>query len=691
MFKTTYSLFCLTCALSYPALSNEPYAEMGFSLEDFYGDEEFISIATGTKKPIYKAPSVASIITSDDIKAMGANTVHQAIESVTGIHVYPSKLNRMNPSYSIRGIHTDQNPQVLVLVNGMRTTYEFTGAKWNIFDVGVNIIDRIEIIKGPGSAVYGADAFSGVINIITKGTDSIYKNEVGAKAGSFNTKASWFNYQSESGDLKYSANAQWQRTDGDSSRIIDSDFLTLLGLSDLSLAPSALDTQHKYLDVHLQAEYQSFYAKLWYLDIEGGTGAGAAQALSNNDLTRSEQFSVSLGFQKQVTDNLHLHFSSFLQDYESLTRFQIFPPGYQDGNGTTFTQGYIGAPELYDTNYGAKLTALISSSSSHEIRAEVGFKYSYEKTDEYKNFGPGVLEGNETTQDARLTSLRGTEHIFIGDNARKLSYISVQDEWNLANDWTLTSGIRYDNYSDFGSTINPRVALVWQTSYNLTSKFLYGSAFRAPSFGDLYSKNNPVLLGNPELRPEQIDTYELAFDYRPTFDTQILLSLFSYQATDLLEYQPNPDGTVQLQNSQQQDGYGSEFEFIWSPVTAVDLKFGYAWQKSEFTNGTDIADAPQQQLDATIQWQINDELQLYLDSYWIMSRERASGDNRNSIDDYNWTNLNLNYTFNDRTDFTLTVRNLFNVNAFEPAGTRIQNDFPLESRGFWLTAKYYLK
>ncbi|MEY8253233.1 MAG: Plug domain-containing protein, partial [Colwellia sp.] len=95
------------------------------SLADFYGDEEFVSIATGTKKAIHKAPSVATVITSDDIQAMGANTIHQVIETVTGIHTYPSNVNRMNPSYSIRGIHTAENSQVLVLVNGVRTTYAF--------------------------------------------------------------------------------------------------------------------------------------------------------------------------------------------------------------------------------------------------------------------------------------------------------------------------------------------------------------------------------------------------------------------------------------------------------------------------------------------------------------------------------------------------------------------------------------
>ena len=89
-------------------------------------------------------------------------------------------------------------------------------------------------------------------------------------------------------------------------------------------------------------------------------------------------------------------------------------------------------------------------------------------------------------------------------------HLSLQDEWQLAPDWELTAGVRYDHYSDFGATLNPRAALVWQTSPRLTSKILYGRAFRAPAFDTLYAQNNPVGLGNDSLDPETIDTIELA-------------------------------------------------------------------------------------------------------------------------------------------------------------------------------------
>jgi outer membrane receptor for ferrienterochelin and colicins len=83
------------------------------------------------------------------------------------------------------------------------------------------------------------------------------------------------------------------------------------------------------------------------------------------------------------------------------------------------------------------------------------------------------------------------------------------------------------HYSDFGDTFNPRIALVWQSAYNLTTKFMYGRAFRAPSFSELFNVNNPVAQGNDSLDPESIDWYELAFDYQPRADLRTGLNLFA--------------------------------------------------------------------------------------------------------------------------------------------------------------------
>ncbi len=137
-------------------------------LAQVYGDKSFVTIATGTKQPIARAPSVATVITAEDIAAIGAADIDEVLETVPGLHVSRSPIG-YNPIYTIRGIDTQYNPEVLMLVNGIPITGAYVGNRSQIWaGMPVENIARIEVIRGPGSALYGADAFAGVINIITK-------------------------------------------------------------------------------------------------------------------------------------------------------------------------------------------------------------------------------------------------------------------------------------------------------------------------------------------------------------------------------------------------------------------------------------------------------------------------------------------------------------------------------------------
>ena len=675
--------------------------ELEESLADFYGDEEFVSIATGTKKAIHKAPSTTTVITAEDIKMMGANSVFEILETVTGIHIYPSNLDRMKPNFSIRGIHTSENPQTLLLVNGEKTTYEYTGARWEQFNVGINLIDRIEIIRGPGSAVYGADAFSGVINIITKGVDAVSGSDFGVKAGSFNTKSSWFNIVDSDNTLKYSLNAQWSKTDGDEDRIVQTDAMHTIGLGFLSNAPSAFNTKLETIDIHAQLSYLGFYAKAWYLNNEGGTGAGAAQALSSRDIEKTDALTLSSGYKWDASENLTIDFSAHYQEYNDDTYFVIYPAGMalprafnEQGiptKFTVFTEGLIGQPIAQEKHYGANLVSHYSSIEQHTIRAEVGYRYSEAKQEEYKNFGPGVLNGTEDFKDGTLTNVTGTPHIYMQNQDRELYFVSLQDEWALAADWELTAGVRYDNYSDFGGTLNPRLALVWQTQHNLTTKVLYGEAFRAPSFQELYAINNPIVLGNPNLEPENIKTTEVAFDYRPTFDWQIMLNLYTYQADNLISWVPQGNGTNVANNVGSQDGYGAELEAKWQPIDSLKIKAGYTWQTSEDKNSKEtIADAPGQTFDINVNWTVFENISLHADSRFIMNRERSSLDTRANIDDYNVTNLAVSYKISSEWNTQLSIRNIFDSTVYEPSDGQIEEDYPMDSRGLWLNIQYTL-
>lgn len=680
---------------------NDDYLDEDFGDDqfgDFYGSDEFISIATGTQKSVSKAPSVATVITSDQIKKFGVNNIHEVIETVTGIHVYPSKLNRMNASYSIRGIHTSQNPQVLVLINGDPIRANYTGAKWDLFNIGTELVERVEVIRGPGSAVHGADAFSGVINIITKGADTeLSVNDFGLKAGSFGTKTGWLNYNIPFSDsTSLLINAQWQDTDGDDSRIIYTDAMYALGLGSLSKAPGELSTNLETTDLHLTFKSGDFYLSAWYLENNGGTGAGAAQALAPEDISLHESFTLKTGYKFQLSNNLSADLWASWQDYEGDTTFTIFPAGmalpraFDPVTGaptafTVFTNGVIGRPIQQDQNLSLEGALYYTGKENHNFRVSIGHLTKEFKAKEFKNFGPLALDFTEEFRDGSLTDVSGTDFVYMPNVDRDVSYISIQDEWKLAKDWELTAGLRYDDYSDFGSTVNPRLALVWQTKHNLTAKALYGKAFRAPSFDELYAINNPVILGNSSLDPEKINTYEIAFDYRPNFDWKLLLSIFSYKAENLIIYTPIDAGTNRASNAAEQDGNGVELEAHWKVNSTLNLKMGYSYQNSKDADSDeDIADAPQNTLDFTVDWDISDAFTLHADSRWINNRSRQVNDLRPKIDNYSWTNLNIIYHFSDSIDTSFSIRNLFNEDAREASDGQVVEDYPLEERGYWL-------
>ncbi|MCG6968828.1 MAG: TonB-dependent receptor plug domain-containing protein, partial [Gammaproteobacteria bacterium] len=170
------------CLFVFPQISPAESTEEDLALAF---DEEMISIATGGEQSLARAPAVATVITAKDIEAMGAQKLDQVLESVPGLHVSLSPL-RFTPNYSIRGIYTTFNPQVLMLMNGIPITQMWLGDR-GVGALPISDISRIEVIRGPGSAVYGADAFAGVINIYTKSAEEKAGTQINAFAGSFDT------------------------------------------------------------------------------------------------------------------------------------------------------------------------------------------------------------------------------------------------------------------------------------------------------------------------------------------------------------------------------------------------------------------------------------------------------------------------------------------------------------------------
>lgn len=685
----TWSL-CIALALATGDVAAQNGEEA--DLASVYGGADFVTIATGGRQPLAQAPAAATVITADDIKAIGATELNQVLETVPGFHTAISGPG-YNPVYVIRGIYTsDLNPQVLVLINGIPVTNLLAGNRsqgWG--GMPVQDISRIEIIRGPGSALYGADAYAGTINIVTKTAEEIPGLVAGVRAGSFNTREGWVQHGMNAGELSSAFSLELGSTDG-FHKIIDADLQTLIDTNtgqNASLAPGPVNTQVNRIDARGDLAWRLWRLRMGYQGRRDlGTGVGGAQALDPVGEVNADRINADLTY-----DNPNIapdwDVSTQVSYFESITRSDLvlFPPG-----AFGFPDGVIGNPYVYERHYRLGTSAFYTGITDHRLRFGAGFTYGdMYRIRETKNFslGPGgipmPLGGLQNVSDSAP---------FIRPHNRRASYLFAQDEWAITSDWHLTGGVRYDNYSDFGSTINPRLALVWQARHDLTAKMLYGRAFRAPSFAELYNINNPVALGNPDLKPETINTAELAFDYQPTTRWRTSLSLFNYTLNDIIRFAPDPAPATSTtaRNSGSQVGHGFEWEVSWEARKNLRLSGNYALQRAtDKRTDTAAANAPQQQIYLRADWQIQPRWSLNTQAKWIADRKRAAGDNRPPIADYTLVDVTARYRpVKHRLSFAFSVHNIFNQDAREPslAPGYVPNDLPLAGRSFYLQASY---
>ena len=120
-----------------------------------------------------------------------------------------------------------------------------------------------------------------------------------------------------------------------------------------------------------------------------------------------------------------------------------------------------------------------------------------------------------------------------------------------------------------------------------------------------------------------------------------------------------------------------------------DFKIGYAWQKSKDVESDDVvADAPAKMLDMRLQWQVSEDINLHLDSRWILDRSRLAIDTRDGIKDYSSTNLTASFRLSHNMTIDLSVKNLFDKVYFEPSDGQIARDYPMEKRAAWVSLNY---
>lgn len=665
------------CLLQAPVFADNLW---DLSLEEL-GKVRITTIASGTETPLDKAAAIATVITADDIAAMGATDIDQALETVPGLHVGRGD-QIAAPKFYIRGITSSYNAQTLVLINGIPITSLFTGNRSNVWSgMPVKSVARIEVIRGPGSALYGADAFSGVINIITKTGQDIRDSNggndqphtiAGARAGSFDTQSVWMEHGGRYGGFDVGLTLEAETTNGWKA-LVQADQQTALdtvygagGAPAVSLAPGPINMGKDMLDarldvVHGHSRFRSGFQGRYHL----GTGLGTAQTLDPQGELLSQRVNADYTYTRNdLTPDWGLEArSSYYRGTMQVTEDMVlFPKG---AFGGAFPNGFIGNPEFKEENARFDLSGLYKGWDTHRVRLGTGFYWGdmYEVT-EAKNFTVAF-----NPRPGGLEDVSDTAETFLPEAQRTNTYAFIQDEWKLADKWQLTTGVRYDHYSDFGDSTNPRLALVWATNDKMTTRLLYGSAFRAPALVESAAASNPVALGNPNLNPEKIDTYELAFSHHAAADLLYTANLFYYQIKDMINFVPGGGGVTQAQNVGRRTGKGIELEMDYTVIPDLRLLMNYSYQKSTDQNTkADVGEAPGQDAYGRSEWTFAPFWRLDTQVTWIGKQKRAAGDARPALDAYTTVDITLRRKqLWNSLSVALSVRNLLDEDVREPS------------------------
>jgi outer membrane receptor protein involved in Fe transport len=677
----------------FPALSAHAESDtaleklLPLSLEELL--EVKVTISTNTLQSLSQAPSVVSVITADDIKATGTTNLVEILQSVPGVYIR-NNLFGYRPLVTMRGA-TSQH--TLLMVNGapVKDLAWSSGIFWK--GLPANIVERVEIIRGPGSALFGADASAGVINIITKTAGKIEQSEAGVRAGSFDTQEAWVQHGTQWNGFDISLTADVSSTDGHRP-FFARDAQTARG--DVSYAPGHADTGWDNQDIRFsigQDNWRMLADYTRHSNLETGlTGAGVLDPLTS---ASDSQASLALLYNNETFArgwglNAEVRYRDL--EYSSGDGFLERPPGYQSTVGnpaTTYPAGQLNQQRSAERRMNFDVSGKYSGFKNHVVSLGGGYVWQDLYDVEHRvNYGP-ISDTVTLPAGGPLVDISHSAYAFAPEKTRNNKYLFVQDIWGFADNWELTAGARYDDYSDFGSTANPRLALVWQTTERLTTKLMYGEAFRAPSYLELYSRT-AATLPNPDLKPETSRTWDLSFSWRAARDLQLGINLFQLDIVDIIAQ----DTSGMYQSGGNHVIKGVEMEAQWQATEALKFSGNLTKRQQDYSKLTSYG-IPDEEAYLRADWAFLPKWHWNLQANWTGKREQqpvppyTTRDPRSPLGSQTLADTTIRYVHDKQWEFAASIRNLFDVDAREYTTTKSLAEYlPLPGRSFFAEIRY---
>lgn len=629
-------------------LSNEYQSTLQDEIE-WLEEESFVVSASRVKEDIKKTPASIKVISSEEIEKMGADNILDVLKIVSGVSITQS--NIFYSAIEIRGIKDFTSKQVLFMIDGHAIDAALlNGGSVSTFDnLNLEDIKKIEIIKGPASALYGANAFTGLINIITKKSTDINGVEVRAKVGSYNSKEASLLYGEKIDDLSIVANLNVKDTDGDSVHIYQ------------DAAGNSGDTNPflKQLRGSLKLDYEDYYLSSMVLTRKDGSHYGPLGELSDENRPTTDYFYIEAGIRKKLNEKFSFSSRVYFDRYTFDNYWHL--PQYSNLRTTNGLRNDKKGIEVLGTyKLTSKFTTILGSNLEEHKQHDV----------------VTILNGVDVSN---------TSSTFSPNIDRNLRALYINNLYDLNDDIRLTLGLRHDDYSSYGSNTAPRGGFSWQINNNNILKLMYGEGFRIPTFAELSNNSSYVITGNNNLTPEKVETFEVTFENEyNNLDSKI--TYFNNTFHDLISL----SGTNYVNSGKiKTNGLELESKLNLRRGSSLTLNYTYLQAKDEITN-LDLENVSKHKANMIFDYRYNKYLNFYNHLLIKDSAKRASGDNRADVAGYSIfsTSVKIKNIYKDA-EFKLAINNLFDKKAYDPSDDgQTEDDYEIKGRNFYIESKF---
>jgi len=501
---------------------------------------QVVVTATRTEIEISDVPQSLSVITKDEIMNSPDRTIPEVIQRAAGVLITNNGPIGSLTSANIRG---SEAGQVLIMIDGRRIN-DAQNAQFDLSNLPLtkDEIERIEVLRGGASALYGADAMGGVINIITKAPTQEPYARVSSSFGRFGTQEYSLSHRWKPGPLGYSLFASRTRSDGYRPNS-DYDSWVLGG--------------ELYYDLPWKGEL-----KVSARNTQKEIGVPGTITFSDPDDRQKDNLTqLDLNYRDKIGSAVTLNFRGWQNIYR-----QTYDPG---------TQGPNFGPSFLHKNY--------ATGGDLQVNSAIGNAHL-------------LTGGLEAIEDRVNSTATGVHQATRGA-------LYLQDEIEVARPLTATLGLRYDYHSTYQDQINPRAGLLLRLPGEFRIRASVARSYRAPTFNDLYWPADAFVAGNPNLQPEKAWSYELGGEKKFGDLAVFKVAGFYRDVTDLIRWAPGTDFVWRPTNVQTAHIWGGETELIFYPWKGLTIPLNYSYlDPRDESTGEPITNKPKHIINAGVDY-----------------------------------------------------------------------------------------